>query len=73
MCTVLFNTAMDEEVNNILPNMKAEKPIYFLSNKLNNSQLKWSVIEKECFAIHYALQIFTFLGPLLSFELTIGL
>ena len=35
-----------------------EKPIYFLSHKLNDTQTRWSVIEKECFAIHYALQKF---------------
>ena len=33
-----------------------ETPIYFLSHKLSSSQVKWSVIEKEAFAIHYALQ-----------------
>ncbi|KAK7501761.1 hypothetical protein BaRGS_00007192, partial [Batillaria attramentaria] len=33
-----------------------EKPIYFLSHKLSESQKKWSTIEKEAFAIHYALQ-----------------
>ncbi|KAK3107412.1 hypothetical protein FSP39_013983 [Pinctada imbricata] len=33
-----------------------EKPIYFLSHKLSHTQTKWSTIEKEAFAIHYALQ-----------------
>ena len=33
-----------------------EKPIYFLSNKLSPTQKRWSTIEKEGFAIHYALQ-----------------
>lgn len=33
-----------------------EKPIYFLSHKLTPTQVKWSTIEKECFAIHYSLQ-----------------
>lgn len=33
-----------------------ERPIYFLSHKLNNTQRKWSVIEKENFSIYYALQ-----------------
>ena len=33
-----------------------EKPIYFLSHKLTPTQEKWPTIEKECFAIHYALQ-----------------
>ena len=33
-----------------------EKPIYYLSHKLNRSQCKWSVVEKEAFGIHFALQ-----------------
>ncbi|KAL5020837.1 hypothetical protein ScPMuIL_002080, partial [Solemya velum] len=33
-----------------------EQPIYFLSHKLSPSQVKWSTIEKEGFAIHYSLQ-----------------
>ena len=33
-----------------------EKPIYFISHKLSTTQIKWAVIEKECYAIHYALQ-----------------
>ena len=33
-----------------------EKPIYYLSHKLSRSQYKWSVVEKEAFAIHFALQ-----------------
>ena len=35
---------------------KDEKPIYYLSHKLSRSQCKWSVVEKECFAIHFGLQ-----------------
>ena len=33
-----------------------EKPIYFLSYKLSQTQTRWSTIEKEGFAIYYALQ-----------------
>ena len=33
-----------------------EKPIYYLSHKLSKSQCKWSVVEKEAYAIHFALQ-----------------
>ena len=33
-----------------------EKPIYYLSHKLSRSQCKWSVVEKEAFGIHFALQ-----------------
>ena len=33
-----------------------EKPIYFLSQKLSPTQMRWSTIEKEGYAIYYALQ-----------------
>ena len=33
-----------------------EKPIYYLSHKLSQTQTRWSTIEKEAFAIHYSLQ-----------------
>ena len=33
-----------------------EKPICYLSHKFSKSQCKWSVGEKEVFAIHFALQ-----------------
>ena len=33
-----------------------EKPIYYLSHKLSKSQCKWSVVEKETFGSHFALQ-----------------
>ena len=33
-----------------------EKPIYHLTHKLSRSQCKWSVVEKEAFGIHFALQ-----------------
>ncbi|VDI66449.1 Hypothetical predicted protein [Mytilus galloprovincialis] len=35
---------------------EVERPIYFLSHKLSDTQTRWSTIEKEAFAIHYALQ-----------------
>ena len=35
---------------------KGEKPIYYLSYKLTTSQTKWLMIEKEAFAIFYALE-----------------
>ena len=46
---------IDDE-DDYLPNVKNEKPIYYLSHKLSRSQCKWSTIEKEAFAIHYSLQ-----------------
>ena len=39
-----------------VPGIKNEKPIYFLSHKLSPTQVKYPVIQKECFAIVYALQ-----------------
>ena len=35
-----------------------EKPIFYmyLSNKVRSSQCKWSVVEKEAYAIHFALK-----------------
>ena len=45
-----------EEGQNILPNVRNEKPLYYLSHKLSDTQTRWSTIEKEAFAIHYALQ-----------------
>ena len=35
---------------------EVEKPIYFLSHKLSDTQCRWSTIEKEAYAIHYSLQ-----------------
>ena len=32
-----------------------EKPIHFLSHKLSKTQCNWSTVEKECFALNYAL------------------
>lgn len=43
----------DEEA---LPNVSNEKPIYYLSHKLSRTQCKWSTVEKEAYAIHFALQ-----------------
>jgi len=34
----------------------AERPIYFLSHRLSDTQTRWSTIEKEAYAIHYSLQ-----------------
>ena len=38
---------------------EVEKPIYFLSHMLSDTQTRWSTIEKEVNDIHYALRIFT--------------
>lgn len=44
------------EGEEVIPGIKTEKPIYYLSHKLSDTQTRWSTIEKEAFAIHYALQ-----------------
>jgi len=38
-----------------------EKPIAFLSKSLTKPQLKWSTIQKECYAIFWSLQKLDFL------------
>lgn len=45
-----------ENNNQIGPGVKNEKPFFFLSHKLSETQQRWSTVEKEAFAIHYALQ-----------------
>ncbi|MEW8548463.1 MAG: reverse transcriptase domain-containing protein, partial [Candidatus Thiodiazotropha sp.] len=35
---------------------KVDKPIYFLSHKLSPTQCRYSTVERECYAIYYALQ-----------------
>ena len=45
----------DENIEEIR-GLKNEKPIFYLSHRLSKSQVKWSTIEKEAYAIHFALQ-----------------
>ena len=64
---ILYTDASDEAVGAVLvqkapegemwiDGVYHEKPIYFLSHRLSKSQIKsYSTIEKELFAIHYAL------------------
>ena len=40
----------------IIPGIRNEKAIYFLSQKLSDTQSRLSTIEKEAFAIHCSLQ-----------------
>ena len=44
-----------DEEDSLIPGVKDEKPIYFLSHKLSPTQCRYSTIEREAFAIHYAL------------------
>ena len=36
--------------------MTNEQPLYFLSHKFSPTQTRWPTIEKECYAIYYALE-----------------
>lgn len=50
----LFTDASMSHVSACL--VQEDKPIFFLSHKLSETQQKWSTIEKEGFGIYYALQ-----------------
>ena len=56
----LYTDASDKSIGACLTQMceetKTENSIYFLSHKLSDTQSRWSTIEKEAYAIHYALQ-----------------
>ena len=39
-----------------VPNIPEEVPVYFLSHRLSETQQRWPVIEKEVYAIMYAVQ-----------------
>ena len=39
-----------------IPGVPEEVPIYFLSHKLSPTQQRWPMIEKEAYAIVYALE-----------------
>lgn len=60
----LYTDASDQSIGACLTQMvydkenrkDVEKPIYLLSHKLSDTQTRWSTIEKEAYAIHYALQ-----------------
>ena len=62
----LYTDASDQSIGACLSQMvydrrhkkEVEKPIYFISHKLSDTQTRWSPIEKEAYAIHYALQKF---------------
>lgn len=44
----------------IIPEVISEIPIEFLSHWLSKSQIRWPTIERECYAINYALQKLNF-------------
>ena len=55
----LYTDASDKSIGACLTQIceepKTENSIYFLSHKLSDTQSMWSTIEKEAYAIHYAL------------------
>ena len=60
---VLYTDASDTCIGTVLTQQgedengkEAEKPVYFLSHKLSNTQCRWSTIEKEAYAKHHSLQ-----------------
>ena len=55
---VLVQPCDDQE--KYIPGVPNEKPIYFLSHKLSDTQRRWSTIEKELFGITYALNKLNF-------------
>ena len=55
---VLYTYASDTCIGSCLTQEcdRDEKPIHYFSHKLSRSQCKWTVVEKEAFGIHSALQ-----------------
>ena len=55
---ILYTDASDDCIGACLcqHHEEAKKPLYYLSHKLTASQTKWPTIEKEAFAIFYALE-----------------
>ena len=55
---VLYTDASDTCIGACLTQVcdGEEKTIYYLSHKLSRTQCRWSVVEKEAFAIHFSLQ-----------------
>jgi hypothetical protein len=52
---------LDESEQNFelnISGIRNERPICYLSHKLSDTQTRWSTVEKEAFAIHFALQKF---------------
>ena len=56
----LYTDASDKAIGGCLTQTikGEERPIYYLSHQLSKTQRTWSTIEKECFAIVFALEKF---------------
>ena len=55
-CISACLTQPNDENDKFFPNVPNEKSLFFLSHKLSDTQRRWSVIEKEAYAIYFALQ-----------------
>ena len=55
-CVGACLTQPNEDSSDDIPNTVNEKPVYYLSHKLSPTQTRWSTIEKEAFAIKWALE-----------------
>ena len=55
---VLYTDASDECVGALLvqDSEEGERPIYYLSHRLSETQTRWPVVERECFALIYSLE-----------------
>ncbi len=55
---ILYTDASDGCVGAVLTQDQGqgEQPIHYLSHKLSETQKRWPILEKEAFAMHYALQ-----------------
>ena len=56
LCIGACLTQLCDDTSDNGSNEKIEKPIYYLSHRLSDTQTRWSTIEKEAYAINYALQ-----------------
>ena len=59
---IIYCDASDTAIGGCLvqksPEDDVERPIYFMSQKLTDTQKRWATIEKECFAVVMALKKF---------------
>ena len=63
---VLYTDASDRCIRACLTQVcnGEEKPIYYLSHKLSRTQFRWSVAEKEAFAIHSLFKSWTIISTM---------
>jgi hypothetical protein len=47
-----------EPEESVLQGVTTERPLHYLSHKFSKTQQSYSTLEKECFAVKYALEKF---------------